>query len=264
MKIVALNIAFYLSFIIFSAIAIPLLTLLVAITALFSSRRMTMKRFRRAISWYGLFIIRWLAFPFVRIYYQDHEKDAPNSGAYIFVCNHRSASDPFLLACLPYEIVQVVNIWPFRIPVLGIYARWAGYLSVREMPFEEFSRKAVKLIRQGVSIAVFPEGTRSGCSEMGQFHGAIFRVAIEACCPIVPVCIIGNENIPSRNFVMYPGTIKIHKLPALRWEDYQNISPFKLKNRVREIIAEHIEKIECLSVWVFGCLGVWVFGCLSV
>jgi 1-acyl-sn-glycerol-3-phosphate acyltransferase len=244
MKIVALNIAFYLSFIIFSAIAIPLLTLLVAITALFSSRRKTMKRFRRAISWYGIFIIRVLAFPFVRIHYKDYEKDVPYTGGYIFVCNHRSASDPFLMACLPYEIVQVVNIWPFRIPVLGIYARWAGYLSVREMPFEEFSQKAVGLLRQGISIAVFPEGTRSGGPEMGQFHGAVFRVAIKARCPVVPVCIMGNENIPSRNFVMYPGTIKIHKLPALCWEDYKDMSPFKLKNRVRELISQHIERIE--------------------
>ncbi|MDM8526310.1 lysophospholipid acyltransferase family protein, partial [Desulfococcaceae bacterium HSG8] len=236
------TIIFYFLFILFSAFTIPLFSLFVAVMGLFMSRRRTMRRFRRSISWYGWFIIRILPFPFVRIHYKDYEKE--RRGPCIVVSNHRSSSDPFLMACLPCEIVQVVNIWPFRIPVIGRYARWAGYLSIREMPFEEFSQEALELLNQGVSIAAFPEGTRSGGREMGHFHSAIFRLALQARYPLVPVCITGNENIPSRDFVMHPGTITIHKLPALLWEDYKDMTPFKLKNRVREIIAEEIDYME--------------------
>lgn len=240
LKLIYLNTTFYVSFFLFSAVGIPLLTLLVAFLSLFMSHRRTMKRFRRAINWYGTVIIRVLPFPLVRIRYKDFAKD-DERGPYVFVCNHQATSDPFLMACLPYECVQVVNIWPFRIPVLGKFAKWAGYLSVREMPFEEFSRKTVELLGQGVSVITFPEGTRSGDKPMGQFHGSIFRVALQAKCPIAPVCINGNKNIPPRgSLLLRPGTIRVHKLPALQWEEYEDMKPFELKNRVRDIIArEH-------------------------
>ncbi len=240
LKLIIFNILFYFLFFLYSAFAIPALTLLVAYFSLFMSHLNTMKWFRRAISWYGMVAIKVLPFPLIRIYYKDYAKN-PEPGPYIFVCNHRSASDPFLMACLPYELIQVVKIWPFRLPVLGIYARWAGYLSINEMPFKQFSKQAVKLLKQGVSIIVFPEGTRSGGKSMGQFHGSIFRVAIEAKCPIVPVCISGNENIPPRgSFLLRPGKIKIHKLPAIKWEEFKDVKPFKLKNMVRSIISKEV------------------------
>jgi len=240
LKLIFFNIVFYFVFCLYSVVAIPVLTLLVACFSLVMSHRNTMKWFRRAISWYGMVAIKVLPFPLIRIYYKDYEKKS-GYGPYIFVCNHRAATDPFLMACLPYECIQVVNIWPFRLPVLGIYARWAGYLSINEMPFKQFSKQAVKLLRQGVSIIVFPEGTRSGDKSMGQFHGSIFRVAIEAKCPIVPVCISGNENIPPRgSFLLRPGKIKIHKLPAIKWERFKDLKPFKLKNMVRNIISEEV------------------------
>ena len=240
LNLIFFDILFYFLFFLYSAIAIPALTILVAYFSLFMSHRNTMKWFRRAISWYGLVAIKVLPFSLIRIYYEDYEKTA-EPGPYIFVCNHRSASDPFLMACLPYECIQVVNIWPFRLPVLGIYARWAGYLSINEIPFKQFSKQAVKLLRQGVSIIVFPEGTRSGGKSIGQFHGSIFRVAIEAKCPIVPLCISGNENIPPRgSFLLRPGKIKIHKLPAIKWEEFKDLKPFILKNMVRNIISEEV------------------------
>jgi 1-acyl-sn-glycerol-3-phosphate acyltransferase len=240
LKLIYLNTTFYVSFFLFSAVSIPLLTLLVVFLSLFLSRRRTMKRFRRAISWYGTVIIRVLPFPLVRIWYKDYARDDETS-PYIFVCNHRASTDAFLMACLPYECIQVVNIWPFRLPVLGIFARWAGYLSVREMPFEEFCRKAVEFLEQGVSVIAFPEGTRSGDKRMGQFHGSIFRVALQAKCPIAPLCITGNENVlPRGSLLLRPGTIKVHKLRALKWEKYKDMNAFKLKNRVRDIIAREL------------------------
>ena len=240
LKLIYLNITFYVLFILFSVVSIPLLTIFVVLISLFSTRRAAMRRFRRAISWYGTIIIRVLPFPLIKILYRDYAKDDVTS-PFIFVCNHRSASDPFLMACLKFQCVQVVNIWPFRIPVLGMFAKFAGYLSVNEIPFEEFSRKATDLLEKGVSIIVFPEGTRSRNMRMGSFHSSIFRIALQSQCPIVPICISGNENIPHRgSLLLNPGTIKVHKLPALKWEEYKNLKPFKLKNKVWDIIAREL------------------------
>ena len=238
------NIWFYLLSIVYTAAAILLFFPYVAFFRIFISHRRALKTFRRSISISGKGIIYLLVYPYIRVKYRDLT-NADEEGPFVFVCNHRSSSDPFLMACLPGEIVQVVNIWPFRLPVLGVTARLAGYLSVREMPFEEFMLKAKTLLEQGVSIAAFPEGTRSGTKAVGNFHGAIFRVCLETGVSIVPVCIMGNEDKPPRSSLMLrPGVIKVHRLPSLTMENYKDMSPFKMKNTVRRVIMDHIEREE--------------------
>ncbi len=239
-----LNLFLYFFVLFFSVVAIPSLILLICTIGPFMSQRMVYRRIRRAISWYGAVIIRILPWPFIKVDYKDFEtkKEKP---PYIFVCNHRSTFDAFLMACLPYECIQVVNIWPFKLPVWGFFARFAGYLSVRELPFEEFSSKACKLLNDGVSIIVFPEGTRSSSKQTGNFNSAIFRVALESKCKIVPICLSGNENIPvGKTLHVKPGIIKIHKLAAINYSQFQDFSPFKLKNYVRDIIIKELEKMD--------------------
>ena len=244
LKLIWLNTSFYFLFILFSTVSIPLLTLSIVLLGLISRPRTTMRRYRRAISWYGSVIINVLPAPLVRIRYKDYEKGYVK-GPCLFICNHVSSSDPFLMACLPYECIQVVNSWPFKLPVLGIYARFAGYLSVNEMQYELFSQKACELLEQGVSIISFPEGTRSGSSKMGQFHSSIMHIALKSRCPVIPICIWGNQKIPSKgSLVFHPGTIRVHKLRAMYWEEYRHLSPFQLKNRVRKIIADEVALLE--------------------
>ncbi len=241
--LVCMNLYFYVLFLLSSMVAIPVLTLYVAFLSFFVSHRTAMKRFRRAISWYGL-VITSVPFPFIKLRYEDHSKNGP-SGPYVFVCNHRAASDAFLMCVLPHEAVQVVNIWPFRIPVIGFYARLAGYLNINMMAPELFFEKALQLLRDGVSIIFFPEGTRSAGREMGHFHGAAFKLALQARAPIVPLCISGNENIPPRgSFLLDPGTIRVRRLPAIPWSDYKDLNAFLLKNRVREIIGKELDLME--------------------
>lgn len=234
---------FFLLFLASSAVVIPLLIILVAVWQPFHTRRSTMKRVRRAISLYGR-IVTLLPFPMIRVRYEDHAKDDP-AGPFIVVSNHRSASDAFLMCVLPFEAVQIVNTWPFRIPVLGLFAKVAGYLNVRTMPHDEFFRRAGKLLREGVSLIFFPEGTRSGRREMGNFHGSAFRLALQEKAAIVPLCLSGNENIPRKgSLLLHPGTINIRKLPALRWEEFKDMTPFALKNHVREIIRTELDSME--------------------
>lgn len=234
---------FFLLFLAGSAVVIPLLIILVAVWQPFHTRRSTMKRVRRAISLYGR-IVTLLPFPMIRVRYEDRAKD-DQQGPFIVVANHRSASDAFLMCVLPFEAVQVVNTWPFHIPILGLFAKVAGYLNVKTMPHDEFFRRAGKLLREGVSVIFFPEGTRSGRREMGNFHGSAFRLALQEKAAIVPLCLSGNENIPRKGgLLLHPGTIHIRKLPALRWEEFRDMTPFALKNHVREILRTELDSME--------------------
>lgn len=239
-----LNVQFYALFLVWVLIGIPALALAVAASAVFISHRRAMRLFRRAISWFGWVIIRVLPWPWIRIRYWE-SGEPTGRGPYIFVGNHRSLSDAFLLALLPVSGVQVANLWPFRIPILGIMARLAGYLSIRAMPIEEFLERGRRLLEEGACIGAFPEGTRSGNRQVGPFHGAVFRLALQNRIPIVPLCISGNERIPARgSLVLRPGLIQVHRLPPVTWEQVRNLSPFQFKIRVRKQMIQELAAID--------------------
>jgi 1-acyl-sn-glycerol-3-phosphate acyltransferase len=249
LKLLTLNITFYLGFLVFSLAAIPCLTLLVACMAPFVGHRQAMRWFHRAIQWYGFVVVKILPSPLVRV---RSETDVPGPAPVpcIIVCNHRSASDPFLMAALPaigvyYDAVQVVNVWPFRIPVLGLYAKFAGYLSVNEMPVEAFYAAGKNLLGRGVSIISFPEGHRSTDRRMKPFHSAVFRLAMMTGTPIVPVCISGNERVPAKgSLLLRPGTVTLRRLPTVQTRDSGDLSPFVLKKRVWDAISTELEKMD--------------------
>ncbi|MCK7511505.1 MAG: 1-acyl-sn-glycerol-3-phosphate acyltransferase [Desulfobacterales bacterium] len=91
--------------------------------------------------------------------------DRPGAAAYIFMSNHQSNFDiPVLLGHLPVQFRWLAKAELFNIPVFGRAMRGAGYISIdradREAAFESL-RQAAETIRNGVSIMIFPEGTRS-------------------------------------------------------------------------------------------------------
>lgn len=210
-----------------------------------AGERVAMKALRTLICVYGWIVIKGLTFPFVRIDFEDYEPQRKE--ACVYICNHRSASDAFLMALLNRELIQVVNNWPFRIPIIGWIAERAGYLSVRSMPFEVFSERATRLLKQGVSVVAFPEGSRSTGTELLQFNGAAFRVAQNAGVPLVPLCISGNDRIPEKGTNRFhSGKIRVHKLKALEWAAFRNEPPFHFKNKVREILQAEFNRMQAM------------------
>ncbi|MCP4106696.1 MAG: 1-acyl-sn-glycerol-3-phosphate acyltransferase [Desulfobacteraceae bacterium] len=184
----------------------------------------------------------------VKVKFIDSSEGRHADNPCVYVANHRSASDAFLMGVLFGEFVQIVNLWPFKIPILGLCADLAGYLSIRSMSFDNFEKECKKLFSQKVSIIGFPEGTRSGSSQMGQFHSALFRVAKDNSLKIVPLCILGNGDKPERKSLkIYPGIVEIHKLAAIGFDEYKDLNYFELKNHIRgkmqTFIDQHSELI---------------------
>jgi len=236
---------FYPSLAIYTLGSVVVLTLYMVLTAPFFSHVQNMKRFRHVIRQYGTGVIHVLARPMGPVIYQAAPRDLTT--AKIVVSNHISASDPFLVGCLPEVFVQVVNTWPFKLPVWGIFARWSGYLNVKRLSPDAFVDACAKLLREGTTVVAFPEGTRAGEGPMGPFHSTIFRVALATKVPIVPMCIYGNARSPARgSLVLEPTTVRVHCLKEVTWEVYQSMTPFQLKNHVRDLIRQELERMQTL------------------
>lgn len=228
--------------VVFTIVIFFVFGMMMILIRLFSSRRTAQKTLRFLIVCYGRTIIYGFARLLVTVKFVDSSRGKTAQDPCVYVANHRSASDAFLMGVLSGEFVQVVNLWPFKIPILGLCAQLAGYLNIRNMPFDDFLIECRQLFDQKVSIIGFPEGTRSGSSQMGTFRSSLFRVAKANRLKIVPLCILGNEDKPKRNSLkINPGKIEIHKLPALAYDEYGHMTGFELKNHVRTIIQTFID-----------------------
>jgi 1-acyl-sn-glycerol-3-phosphate acyltransferase len=238
-------VVFYPILAIYSCVAVAFLTAYMVLTAPFFSHVQNMHRFRRLMCRYGTVIIHVLVRPMGPVIYKATPRDTKT--AKIIVSNHVSASDPFLVACLPEVFVQVVNTWPFKLPLWGVFARWSGYLNVKQLTPEAFMEESAKLLREGTSIVSFPEGTRAGEGPIGPFHSSIFRVALATHVSIVPMCILGNARSPARgSLLLEPATVRVHCLPEITWDVYQSMTPFQLKNHVRDLIQQEVERMKTL------------------
>lgn len=239
---ICFSLVFYPLLVVYTLAAVAGLSMAVSLGAPFVSHRENMRRFRRMIAFYGYGVIRGLARPIVHAIYEFPPRDLRKTK--IFVSNHVSASDPFFMSFLSEPAVQVVNLWPFKLPILGLFARLAGYLSIRAMSPEAFQAAGARLLDEGISLVAFPEGTRSGGGPMGPFHGALFRLAQATRMPLVPVCIVGNERTPAKgSWILEPATVRVRCLPEMAWESFRDLTPYQLKNLVRQKIQDEVTRM---------------------
>jgi 1-acyl-sn-glycerol-3-phosphate acyltransferase len=135
----------------------------------------------------------------------------PADRAYVYMSNHQSHLDiPMLYATLPSPTIRMLAKKElFRIPVWGRGLRAAEFIEVdrgnhsRAMKSIDY---AAKLVRDGVSIYLAPEGTRSRDGMIGKLKKGGFHLALGTGAPIVPVAIRGTMDIlPRGSRVMQTG-----------------------------------------------------------
>ena len=182
--------------------------------------------------------------PFVRIKYIDAANGNDMPG--IYICNHRSGLDAFLMAVFDKEMIQIVNGWPMKLPFFGFNARKSGYIDATRTQMDEYEPIFRKLLKSNVSIAVFPEGHRSQARQMNSFHSGIFRLAMELGVPVYPCVIVGNENFPDRDFRFHPTRkIIVKRLPPIMPEEFQKLpSAFVFKKKVHTLLQQEADALD--------------------
>jgi len=134
---------------------------------------------------------------------------------YVFMSNHLSFLDgPLLMTVLDRPARVVVKRFVFRIPVLGLGMRFAGYVPLDKEGAGAGRRsiaKAARLIRErGYSFLIYPEGMRSRDGSLQRFRRGGFFLALESGAPIVPITIRGTyELMPRGKWLIRRGTVRI-------------------------------------------------------
>ncbi len=130
---------------------------------------------------------------------------------YIFMANHVSNADPaVLIPWLPRRTSVLVKKELFRVPLLGRAMKMASLVAIDRSNQEAAiasMRRAADVMRSGLDMTVFPEGTRSPDGRLLPFKKGPFYMAMETGVAIVPVTILGTRAIvPKGRVLITPGT----------------------------------------------------------
>ena len=136
------------------------------------------------------------------------------SGACIFAANHASNLDGvILLPAIPRRVALFAKKELFGIPVLGLGMRLAAFVPVDRGGRQAAAgvATAVKILKGGLSVFVFPEGTRSPDGRLQPFKKGAFAMAMDAGVPIVPISIAGTHRLLRRgDWVVRAGDVSVH------------------------------------------------------
>ena len=177
---------------------------------------------------------------FVRVKISGLEKLNPQQ-SYVFALNHQSIFDIFVVyGWLPFIFKWMMKAELRKIPLIGKACESAGHIFIdrtNAIAAKRSLEKAEAQLKNGVSLVVFPEGTRTKTGKMGAFKRGAFRVATDLSLPIVPVTIRGSfERLHRNTLHIVPGTIELIIHEPIE------VAPF-LPDRAAELIQKTWDSI---------------------
>ena len=146
----------------------------------------------------------------VRIEVRGREK-LDRSTSYVFVANHQGAYDIFLIyGYLGHKFKWMMKSSLRRIPFVGAACAAAGFIFVDRSGkgLRETLAAAEKILTGGMSLVVFPEGSRTPDGKIHRFKKGAYQIADDLSLPVVPLTIDGSYRVLSKNSkLIRPGKI---------------------------------------------------------
>jgi 1-acyl-sn-glycerol-3-phosphate acyltransferase len=137
----------------------------------------------------------------------------------VIISNHQSHLDLECLMMLTPRLVILTNDWVWNSPFFGRLVKYADFYPVSN-GIENSIKQLSERVRNGYSIVVFPEGTRSADSSILRFHRGAFYLAEMLNLDILPVFIHGAGDVLSKNdFMLRPGSINVQVHPRISPDD---------------------------------------------
>jgi 1-acyl-sn-glycerol-3-phosphate acyltransferase len=184
----------------------------------------------------------------VEVSVQGLERLVPGR-TYVFVANHQSIYDiPCLFWSIPFQLRIIAKESLGSFPMLGPHLKRTGHLLVdRTKPDRAgIVGWASRLTSNGLSLIIFPEGTRSRTGMLGKFKGGSIMLAMQAGLPIVPISIIGSRHVMKKSeLTTKPGHVRLivhDPIPTVPNPAPSVPEVRALANQIREVIRPSVEQ----------------------
>ena len=163
----------------------------------------------------------------------------------IIIANHQSFIDILVLLSLSSKILMVTNHWVWHSPFFGAIIRYVDFYYIGE-GYEQYMERMRKKVKEGYSIAIFPEGTRTYNGKMKRFHKGAFYLAETLQLDILPILLYGNNKIiaKAQPFNIRKGIIYTEILPRIPADDLSFGTTYQ--ERTKRISAYMKEGYACI------------------
>jgi 1-acyl-sn-glycerol-3-phosphate acyltransferase len=145
-------------------------------------------------AWGSLYAV---AYPGWHVRVEHRERIVPGR-PYVLVANHTSIADIILLFTLFRQFKWVSKDVLFRVPVIGWNMILSGYVPLKrgnKTSIEQMMAKCRDWLSRGVSVMMFPEGTRSDDGHLKPFKHGAFTLALDSKVPVIPIAIHGGHAL---------------------------------------------------------------------
>lgn len=171
------------------------------------------------------------------------KENIPLTGPMIIVANHESLIDGLLLAAFwPQRVTSLSAAYLFKLPIVGLFLRSIGAIPVQNEAGEIAAIKAaIRILREGKTLIIFPEGKISKCDGLCPFQHGWAYLASKTGIPVVPVVIKGSRKVLPTGSII-PRFGKIYMQIAKPWAVEKVQHP--KKEHLEELNAKLFNQIE--------------------
>jgi 1-acyl-sn-glycerol-3-phosphate acyltransferase len=166
----------------------------------------------------------------------------PKNGPYLYLFNHQSLLDQFLIVGAIKEYVSAVGAdHQFSWPIWGRLIKRLGAIPIVRNDLTKAIHSftlAEDEIRKGTSFLIAPEGTRTRTGKIGIFKKGSFHLALNTGITIIPIGLLGAFRAKNKDdWRMYPGCITVKFSQPIYRTYYKNMSVVGLRDKIRDRIG---------------------------
>lgn len=166
-------------------------------------------------------------------------ENVPTDRNVVYIGNHQGIFDiPLLLGYIPYQKAFIAKIEILKIPMISDWMKLMKCVFIaRKNPRQsiEAMHQGIENVKNGYSMVIFPEGTRSKGGPVKEFKPGSFKLAFQSGADVVPVTIDGTWKLYEEHNKIKPANIKLTIHPAVKTEGLN-------KDELRDIPAQ-VQKI---------------------
>ncbi len=233
----------WLSSIIFVLLAFPVALILWLLSLVFDSRRLMNNQWMVI---QGIIVTKMS--PFWKVITEGREK-IDNKQAYIIIPNHQSMLDIVFFNMLRHRVRWVSKKEVFRTPIIGWEMRMTKYIELirgNKASVIKMMDECVESVQEGVSVVIFPEGTRSLTGAIGKFKPGAFQLAVKTDKPLLPVLIDGTGEIkPKKGGIIFNNRriVRIRVLDPIFPGQFGTGDPEELALRVHTVMVKAMDEL---------------------
>ncbi len=180
------------------------------------------------------------------------KENLPEDTNFAVFSNHIEYTDPLYIKQVykDYPLSFVAKDTLFKYPVLRNILVGTGCVSLSRKTGDRQALmailEAIKQIKEGQPMAIFPEGTRSYSNSMIPFKTGAFKLAQKAKADISPICLYDMHNL-SKKFKFFRVKIYLKVLPLIKYEDYKDLDTVEISDLVYEKINKELDNFKAIK-----------------